>query len=113
MTINEYFNTYYRIISTGDLDALNDYFHANSPFLAVIKKKYEAIRKQVDIKITLESIELVSKLDDLLVIRDNILFEGKKGDDINRKVSGNLHVMFKEGEIWKIHSTARLSVDEV
>ena len=54
MTINEYFDTYYKIISTGNLDELNDYFHTNSPFLGVVKQQYEAIRKQLDLKITLE-----------------------------------------------------------
>ncbi|WP_057830326.1 hypothetical protein [Colwellia sp. TT2012] len=112
MTINEYFKTYYKIISTGNLDELNDYFHTNSPFLGGIKQQYEAIRKQLDFNITLESIELVSKLDDLLVIRDRILFEGQKGDEVKRNFSGNLHVMIKENDSWKLQSTTCLSVEQ-
>jgi hypothetical protein len=113
MTINEYFNSYYNIISTGNLDELTDYFHISSPLLGAIQQQYEAIRKQLDMKITLESIELVSKQDDLLVIRDSILFEGHKGDEVKRNVSGNLHIMMKDGEQWKLHTTTRLCVDVV
>jgi hypothetical protein len=111
MTINEYFKTYYEIISKGDLEQLNDYFHSTSPFLQGIKQQYTAVRKQLNMNINIESIELVSKLDDLLVIRDRILFEGNKGEEVKKNYSGNLHVMIKENESWKLQSTTCLSVE--
>jgi hypothetical protein len=113
MTINEYFTDYYQMISTGNLDDLSDFFHPNSPFLAGTKQQYQAIRKQLAMNITLQSIELVSKLDDLLVVRDRILFEGQQGEDIKKSISGNVHVMVKEADYWKLQSTTCLSVEQV
>ncbi len=112
MTINEYFKTYYEIISKGNLEDLNDYFHSSSPFLQGIKQQYTAIRKQLEMNINIESIELVSKLDDLLVIRDRILFEGQQGEEVKKNYSGNLHIMVKENESWKLQSTTCLSVEQ-
>ena len=113
MTINEYFSTYYEIITKGNLEDLNDYFHTSSPFLQGTKQQYAAIRKQLEMNINIESIELVSKLDDLLVIRDRILFESHKGEEVNRNFSGNLHIMVKENDSWKLQSTTNLSVEPV
>jgi hypothetical protein len=113
VTINEYFKTYYGIVSKGNLDELDSFFHSSSPFLVGVKQQYEAIRKQIEMTINLESIELVSKLDDLLVIRDKILFEGGTDNDIKRSISENLHIMVKENDTWKVQSTTNLSVNPV
>lgn len=113
MTINDYFTTYYGIVSKGSLDELDGFFHSNSPFLIGVKQQYEAIRKQIEMTIKLESIDLISKLDDLLVIRDKILFEGVVDDDIQRNISENLHIMIKENGSWKVQSTTTLSVNNV
>lgn len=111
MTLNEYFNEYYNLICKGNLEELNKYFHSASPFLAATKQQYEAARQQVEMNITIESIELVSKLEDLLVIRDRILFEGTSGETVKRNYSGNLHVMIKEQENWKLQTTTCLSIE--
>jgi hypothetical protein len=78
-----------------------------------VKQQYEAIRKQIEMTINVESIDLISKLDDLLVIRDKILFEGGSGEKIQRNISENLHIMIKENESWKVQSTTCLSVNPV
>jgi len=112
MTINEYFNQYYDVLCNGDLSNLDQFFHSDSPFLQGVKSQYEAIRKQLEMTIKLESIELVAKQDDLLVIRDKILFEGNKDGAIKKSRTGNLHVMTKKNDDeWKVQSTSPLTVE--
>ena len=111
MTIKEFFTKYYQVISNEDLNDLDQLFHADSPFLPSIKRQYESVRTQLEVNIDLESIELVSKQDDMLVVRDCMLFAGTKGETVNKQRSENVHVLTKkaEGE-WKIHSTICLSL---
>jgi len=113
MTINEYFSHYYGIISNGNLEELNEFFHQGSPFLNGVKQQYEAVRKQLDINIQIQAIELVAKQDDLLVIRDQVLFEGEQEGNTTRNKSGNLHVMTKAADDWKLQSTTCLSVERL
>lgn len=111
MTIREYFNHYYHIICHGDLAQLDTLFHADSPFLTGIKSQYEMLRQQLQMHVDIELLELVAKQDDLIVIRDKILFEGCNGDNCHRNRSGNLHVLTKreDGE-WKFLSTLCIGV---
>ncbi|WDD99175.1 hypothetical protein [Thalassomonas actiniarum] len=111
MTINEYFSHYYGIISNGNLEELDQFFHEDSPFLNGVKQQYEAMRKQLDINIQIQAIELVAKQDDLLVIRDRVLFEGEQEGNSMKNQSGNLHVMTKTSNDWKLQSTTCLSVE--
>jgi len=112
MTISEYFEQYYDTVCNGDLNTLDQFFHIDSPIFAGIKGQYEAIRQQLKMSITIESIELVAKQDDLLVVRDNILFEGDHEGQVTKNRSGNLHVLTRkdQGE-WRMQSTAPLSVE--
>ena len=112
MTISEYFTQYYDTVCNGDLNGLDDFFHSDSPFLAGIKSQYEMIRKQLEMSIKIESIELVAKQEDLLVVRDKILFEGNREGQITKNRSGNLFVLTRkdEGE-WRVQSTSPLSVE--
>ena len=112
MTINEYFSHYYGIISNGNLEELDEFFHHDSPFLNGVKQQYEAVRKQLDITIQIQALELVAKQDDLLVIRDQVFFEGEQeeGETLKKK-TGNLHVMTKAEDNWKLQSTTCLSVE--
>lgn len=111
MTIKEFFKHYYDIVCNGDLDGLDQLYHSDSPFLVGVKSQYESVRKQLEMNIEIESIELVAKQEDLLVVRDNILFEGSKDGATQKNRSGNVHVLTKkhQGE-WRVHSTTCISV---
>jgi hypothetical protein len=110
MTIKEFFKHYYDIACNGDLELLDELFHSDSPFLVGVKMQYESVRKQLEINIEIESIELISKLDDILVVRDNIMFEGNKDGKTKKNRSENLHVLTKrqDGE-WKLQVTTCLA----
>ncbi len=99
------------MLCNDNLEKLDQLFHIDSPFLPGIKSQYESMRKQLEMSIDIESIELVAKQDDLLVVRDNILFEGVREGNSKKSRTGNLHVLTRkeEGE-WKIHSTIGLSM---
>jgi len=112
MTINEYFTHYYETVSRGDLDGLDDFFHHDSPVLAGIKAQFEAIRNQLDMSIQIESVELVAKQEDLLVVRDQILFQGNNKGQVTRNRTGNLFILTRKdkGE-WRVHTTSPLSLE--
>ncbi|TMP34381.1 nuclear transport factor 2 family protein [Pseudoalteromonas rubra] len=106
MTLREFFERYYEIICSGNLDDLDAFYHAGSAVMAGAKSQFETMRKQLDFQMTLTHVELLAKRDDLLIVRDEMTIQGEKDGQNLEKRSENIHSLAKEAGQWRIFSTA-------
>jgi len=106
MTLQEYFTSYYNTISKGNIEELDQYYHSAAPLMNAAKSQWESMRKQLDFTMTLTHVELLAKQDDLLVVRDEMKFEGEVNGESVAKHSTNVHSLTKENDEWKLFSTS-------
>ncbi|AZZ99955.1 nuclear transport factor 2 family protein [Pseudoalteromonas sp. R3] len=106
MTLKEFFERYYEIICSGNLDDLEPFYHTGAGVMAGAKSQFESMRKQLSFKMTLRNVELLAKRDDLLIVRDVMTIEGEKEGQALDKRSENIHSLAKEGGQWRIFSTS-------
>ncbi|WP_046004725.1 nuclear transport factor 2 family protein [Pseudoalteromonas rubra] len=106
MTLKAFFERYYQIICSGNLDDLEAFYHNGSAVMIGAKAQFENMRKQFDFEMTLTKVELLSKQDDLLVVRDEMMIRGEKEGQNQEKSMQNIHSLAKEEGQWRIFSTA-------
>ncbi|WP_440054574.1 hypothetical protein ACSLBF_17260 [Pseudoalteromonas sp. T1lg65] len=108
MTLREYFEEYYRILSQDDLEKLDVFFCTDSPLLQSTKQQFSAMRQQYELTLTLLEVSVLSKQDDVLIVRDGLKFCIESNDKKNEYTSTNIHTFVNEDNSWKIHNSAGL-----
>ncbi|WP_462173618.1 hypothetical protein [Pseudoalteromonas xiamenensis] len=105
MTLREYFDNYYSVISRGDLADLDAFYFPNSPLGETNKQQFEAMRKQFSFELKLMDVSLLAKQDELLIVRDQLVFEATIEGEARTKRSSNIHTLVKSDENWCVYSS--------
>ena len=113
MTLQEFFDSYYATVSKGDLDELKVFYTTSSPLFETNYQQFSAMRQQFDFSLSVQSIGLLSKQDDLLIARDELRFDAViEGNEVVQ-VSTNIHILTRENGEWKIFNSALIPEQKV
>ncbi|AOT10080.1 hypothetical protein [Pseudoalteromonas luteoviolacea] len=112
MTINDYFTNYYSLISSGDLNDIEEIYSSQSQFKGAVKQQFEMMRQKCQINIQLDNANVLAKTDELLIVQDKITLNADMDGQQIVKENRNLHTLVKEADEWKIHCSVVLPKEQ-
>lgn len=112
MKLSDFIQNYYSIITTKSLDELETVFDTDSPFFTATKHQYEQMRMQFNVKVDLQDLTLVSQQEDLIIVRDKVIFNACSNEHNVNSINENLHILVLRDKQWKIHQISTFNTQQ-
>lgn len=103
-----------RLLQEKKIDEMMETIHPQSPSFAGTRTEVADLVRDYDLKCELASLDVIGARSNVIRVRFEQITERKKGDvaELKTRLTG-VHVLKKDGAVWKIFDTEIIGVDEV